>query len=1080
MNGMVNFELKRPTEELDAAQVVRGILKIQAQYAEAQNRPLGRGTHTKGVCARAVFEVFDLSQKFTDPSLVKRLAHGIFARPGIYAATVRFANAASTIYSDRKADLRAMSFSVELPPEHGVTAAVPPRYQDYSLQSNPAFPINDLHTFAVLMKVASAGSGKNKLKTLWSLSVADTLRVLKAAATGILQEQGKLLPYQQKRYWSTVPFRNGPLEAVKFSAIPREENPAQPLRDEPDALRDELIRHLNEDEKMSSFDFGLQLLDTEAMTRWGFHRKASFWVENAAVEWKEAQSPFHVVARLTLVAKSAMELEACEPQYIDVTQHATIDSQPLGSVNRGRLIAEQASRKVRLGEATADEVLDRLPSPPPEHRSLTRALGRFAALSFVMLLLVYFAMGILYSYFAEKTLPPREHVDATRYLDQGWGLDRDSAARELYYYTPQGAGLHGIRYSWFVNLERPFRGVRFADPDHMRSLNFIVDAAATPANPDSLPIGFARRYDDSVKDDVVDMTCAACHTGQLNVTNPKTHETTAIRVDGGESMAAITDVNLGSFQVELGGAVAETLVNPLKFNRFARRVLASNSESNGDTIGARIKLWRNLAGVSMELGKTALGSSAPWRYPVREGYGRTDALTRIGNVVFGDHISSRNFHQGDAPVSYPYLWNIWKFNWVQYNASVSEPLARNVSEAMGVGASFKFFDDYGRPLPRGERYQTSVAFDNLTRIEATLQKLKPPPWPEDLLGKVDLEKAKRGKILFDQICARCHGPHVASQALTNFASPGRAPGDPMWDIRTVSKDWVGTDPTETDDFARYRVDLTSTGITFDEVAPMLKTEMETQKDRYALLIPALNKEIAAGRKPGVDDAMLDDYKQQLQEMIDSPVNDQTIAQALGELDLRGLNAGDALNMVGMMIRHKFYRDNHIAYDKDGHITGQTHACFAGFDTLDIPQVVDGYKPRPLEGVWATPPFLHNGSVPNLYELLSPHEERSKRFPVGRREFDPVHVGYATEPVMKDPKTGFWMDTTIPGNFNSGHEFRGAQDPGTSGAQRQPGVIGRGFTPDERMEIIEYLKIHKDSPDAPERTPPDCLSLLTSH
>jgi mono/diheme cytochrome c family protein len=1068
MNPMVNFERKSPTEDIDAAEIVRGILKVQAQYAAAQNRPLGRGTHTKGICARATFEVFDLSQKFTDPSLIKRLAQGIFAKPGVYPATVRFANAASTIYADRKPDLRALSFSVELPPEAGGDAA----FQDYSLQSNPTFPINDAHAFAVLMKVLSAGSGLNKLKAIWSLSLLDFFRFAKAAALGVMQKQGKIRAYQLVRYWSTVPFRNGPLEAVKFSAIPREGNPARELQDEPDAMRNELIRHLNEDERMSSFDFAVQLLDVDKMTRWGFHRAASFWVENATVEWKESQSPFHVVARLTLAAKSAMEIEACEPKYIDVTEHATAGSQPLGSINRARWASEQASRKIRRGEATADQVLETLPSAPPVHRSLLGGMLRFAAVAFVALLLMYFAAGAIYSHFADRNIPPVEHVAATRYLDQGWGLDRESPGRELYYYTAQGAGLHGVRYSWFVNMERPFHTVRFADPDHMRSLNFVVDYAPTPANPDQLPVGFARRYDDTIKDDVVDMTCAACHTGQINITDKKTGQTAAIRIDGGESMAAITDVSAGSFQLELGGSIAETLANPFKFNRFARRVLGPNA----DTLGDKIKLWRNLAGVSMELGKTFVGSSWLRRYPVQEGFGRTDALTRIGNVVFGDHITAKNYHIGNAPVSYPYLWNIWKFNWVQYNASVSEPLARNVSEAMGVGAKFKFFDDYGRPLPEGERYQTSVAFENLTQIEATLQKLKPPRWPEDLLGPIDQAKAAKGKVLFDQICARCHGPHVASEALKNYAAPGRMPSDPMWDIRTVNKDVVGTDPTEADNFSNYRIDLTRTGITYDEVLPMLKMEMETQKARYEALIPALKREIAAGTKPGVDQAMLDDYARQLDEMEESPVNDESIAQTLGALDLRALNAGDALNMVGMMIRHKYYRDHQITYEKDREISGAAHACFAGFDTLDIPQVMDAYKPRPLEGVWATPPFLHNGSVPNLYELLSPVEERSKRFYVGRREFDPVKVGYVTEP-GNGPTNGFWMDTTIPGNLNTGHEFRGGDQPKGSTAPRPKGVIGRGFTPEERMEIIEYLKILRDSPDSPERTPPDCVELL---
>jgi mono/diheme cytochrome c family protein len=892
-----------------------------------------------------------------------------------------------------------------------------------------------------------------------------------------LQKQGKIRPYQLVRYWSTVPFRNGPLEAVKFSATPSESNPANELQDGPDAMRNELIRHLNEDEKMSSFDFAIQPLDTDRMTRWGFRRQASFWVENANVEWKESQAPFHVVARLTLVAKSAMEVAACEPRYIDVTNHATADSQPLGSVNRARWAAEEASHKVRTRAATADEVLEALPIAPPSHPSIFSKLPRLAAMGFVALLLTYFAGGMVYSWFAKRNLPPREHVDANRYLDQGWGLDRESPDRELYYFTAQGSGMHGIRYKWFVNLERPFRKQRFTNPDHMRSLNFIVDPAATPANPDQLPIGFARRYDDTVNDDVVDITCAACHTGQLNITNKKTGFTTAIRIDGGESQAAFTDVNAGSFQTELGASVLETMLNPLKFLRFSQRTLCPND----NTLRGKIALWRNMASVAKELGATFVGSSWFGHYPVQEGYGRTDALTRISNVVFGDHLTSKNYHTGNAPVSYPYLWNIWKFNWVQYNASVSEPLARNVSEAMGVGAKFQFFDDYGRPIPPDQRYQTSVQFENLSRIEATLQKLRPPRWPEDLLGQIDQGKAEKGRLLFNQLCVGCHGPHIASQALKSFSSPGRGPIDPMWDIRTVDKAYIGTDPTEVTNFAKDRIDLTRTGITFDEVMPMLRTEMNTQKARYDATIAALNKEIAVGQRPGVDHAMLEDYKAQLAEMQQNPVTDATIAKTLGELDMHALNAGYALNMVGMLIRHKFYRDNHITYESNHLISGDTHACFAGFDALDIPQVMDGYKPRPLEGVWATPPFLHNGSVPNLYDLLSPIEDRDRvpGFFVGRREFDPVKVGYVTDPV-KGPSKGFWMNTKLPGNLNTGHQFRGDDPPLGSNIPRPPGVIGRGLSPDERLEIIEYLKIHRDSPEtanATERTPPDCVGML---
>ena len=104
-----------------------------------------------------------------------------------------------------------------------------------------------------------------------------------------------------------------------------------------------------------------------------------------------------------------------------------------------------------------------------------------------------------------------------------------------------------------------------------------------------------------------------------------------------------------------------------------------------------------------------------------------------------------------------------------------------------------------------------------------------------------------------------------------------------------------------------------------------------------------------------------------------------------------------------------------------------------------------YKVRPLNGIWATPPYLHNGSVPTLYALLSPVAERPAKFYLGDREYDPVNVGYRTE---KAPGL-FEMDTSIKGNSNSGHEF-------ADGPER-PGRVGRFLTPDERRALVEYLK-----------------------
>ena len=173
--------------------------------------------------------------------------------------------------------------------------------------------------------------------------------MMRMMAVNYKQTHQKVKPYQQMRYWSNVAFRHGPIEVVKYSATPSPDNPARPLRrSNPNGLQDELIRHFQEDSKMSSFDFGLQLLDARRMTYWGKHRDANFWIENASVVWNEVEAPFHTVARLTLLANSQLPPDAAEATYIDVHGHSTPDSAPLGSVNRARWAAETASRKARI------------------------------------------------------------------------------------------------------------------------------------------------------------------------------------------------------------------------------------------------------------------------------------------------------------------------------------------------------------------------------------------------------------------------------------------------------------------------------------------------------------------------------------------------------------------------------------------------------------------------------------------------------------------------------------------------------------------------------------------------------------
>jgi hypothetical protein len=99
-----------------------------------------------------------------------------------------------------------------------------------------------------------------------------------------------------------------------------------------------------------------------------------------------------------------------------------------------------------------------------------------------------------------------------------------------------------------------------------------------------------------------------------------------------------------------------------------------------------------------------------------------------------------------------------------------------------------------------------------------------------------------------------------------------------------------------------------------------------------------------------------------------------------------------------------------------------------------------YKARPLNGIWATAPYLHNGSVPNLDALLRPASARPKSFSIGSRRFDAVRVGFDTDaPGFPKFQVNDSDGNSIVGNSNAGHEW---------GAQLNDSA---------RQQLIEYLK-----------------------
>ncbi|MFC6670590.1 hypothetical protein [Marinobacterium aestuariivivens] len=222
-------------------------------------------------------------------------------------------------------------------------------------------------------------------------------------------------------------------------------------------------------------------------------------------------------------------------------------------------------------------------------------LKRVLMLALLVLLVAFggFAWFVLWP---ASSIAPLEPVDEVVYLDQGWGTERASRDRQLYYYTPQGTSMPqgatrgAVRYDWFVHLRLPFSDQRLADPEQMRRFRFLVDPAPTPGNPDQLPVGFTRHFDPVTGDELLDITCAACHSGQLHYN--RGGKTYALRVDGGQAMHALTDSSRGQFVPTLLASMLYTAINPFEFDHFARGVLGSRYPAGKAEL--RSSLWTSL------------------------------------------------------------------------------------------------------------------------------------------------------------------------------------------------------------------------------------------------------------------------------------------------------------------------------------------------------------------------------------------------------------------------------------------------------------------------------------------------------
>ncbi|NWD09649.1 hypothetical protein [Pseudomonas gingeri] len=98
-----------------------------------------------------------------------------------------------------------------------------------------------------------------------------------------------------------------------------------------------------------------------------------------------------------------------------------------------------------------------------------------------------------------------------------------------------------------------------------------------------------------------------------------------------------------------------------------------------------------------------------------------------------------------------------------------------------------------------------------------------------------------------------------------------------------------------------------------------------------------------------------------------------------------------------------------------------------------------YSNTPTDGVWMRAPYLHNGSVPSLWDLLQAPDKRPVTFSTGSDVYDPVKVGFVTSGAQVQAPSYFKYDTRLEGNHNSGH------------------LYGTELTDAEKWALIEFMK-----------------------
>ncbi len=432
---------------------------------------------------------------------------------------------------------------------------------------------------------------------------------------------------------------------------------------------------------------------------------------------------------------------------------------------------------------------------------------------------------------------------------------------------------------------------------------------------------------------------------------------------------------LGDFWTFLAESVAAldtALTVPAKFDRFSKKVLGTDNPTPAAIETLRGSVKTKLADLQLRVAQNT--PNTPF------GNGRVDALAHIlTRVLAQDFNVAANAAAPyaapiKAPVSYPFLWDTPQHDLVQWNGSAPN------SRLLQLG-----------PLSRNTGEVLGV-FGELEVTPGTNSILpflsKPPQFKHSvqLANLIALENMV--KTLWSPVWPRNCLPLADAATL--------ARGEAVYRAQCVGCHVILKDPERKDENR--------------QITAVLKTLPEVQTD------PTMAMNFVAWKaKSGPLEGSLDLIERQ-----------KFGAEAPGYNLLLATVNGIVLNGID--------RPNGVPVSISG-LEVNVASDLAHFKSALESARTPRYKARPLNGIWATAPYLHNGSVPTLWDLLSTTDDRPQVFYIGSREFDAEKVGISTK---EGPGT-FRFDTSIQGNWRNGHEF------------------GTTLPAQQKKDLLEYLK-----------------------